>query len=122
MTPSPHTIGSQQTLSVAHKLMRDFGLRHLPVLDGGKLVGIVSQRDLYFLETLRDVIPETTAVSEAMTEDAYAVPPGTPLDEVADAMARGKYGCAVVTEHGKLLGIFSAVDGLRVLAQLERER
>lgn len=122
MTPSPHSIGSQQTLSVAHKIMPDYGLRHLPVLDGGKLVGVVSQRDLYFIETLRDVDAASTTVSDAMTQDAYTVPPGTPLDEVADAMAREKYGCAIVAEHGKMLGIFSAVDGLRALAQLERAR
>src|SRR5690606_1318822 len=77
MTQSPHTIGRDQTLAAAHRVMREHGIRHLPVLEGGKLVGIVSQRDLHLLETLDDVDPEQVEVSEAMTQDVYAVGPRT---------------------------------------------
>jgi acetoin utilization protein AcuB len=55
MTPTPHTIGQEQTLQVAHDVMREHGVRHLPVLEGGKLVGLLSQRDLHLVETLREV-------------------------------------------------------------------
>lgn len=123
MTPSPHSIGKNQTLSVAHQIMRDHGLRHLPVLDGGKLVGILSQRDLYFIETLKDVDPESTEVAEAMTEGAYAVSPEAPLHEVATTMAEQKLGCAVVVDQASVVvGIFTAVDALRVLGELLRAR
>jgi acetoin utilization protein AcuB len=46
MTSHPHTIGVDQPLSLAHKIMTEFRIRHLPVLDGGKLVGVISDRDL----------------------------------------------------------------------------
>ena len=49
MTPGPHTIGRDQTLAVAHRLVREHGIRHLPVLHGGKQVGDQSQRDLHFI-------------------------------------------------------------------------
>ena len=53
MTKSPVSIGHDQHLSVAHKFMREHSIRHLPVLDNGKLVGVLSQRDLFFLDPLR---------------------------------------------------------------------
>jgi acetoin utilization protein AcuB len=62
MSQSPHTIGREQTLNAAHDVMRRHGIRHLPVLEGGKLMGLVSQRDLHLIETLRDVDPAETRV------------------------------------------------------------
>src|SRR5262245_58277645 len=55
MTPQPQTIGLDQTLDVAHRMMRENGIRHLPVLEHGELVGVLTQRDLYFLETIKGV-------------------------------------------------------------------
>lgn len=116
MTPSPHTIGREQSLSEAHQLMRSHGIRHLPVLDGEQLVGVISQRDLHLFETLDDVDPEKVAVSEAMSEDTYAVEPETSVREVTAHMADHKHGSAVIVERGKVIGIFTAVDGLRALS------
>src|SRR6476469_4387690 len=92
MTRNPHTIGREQTLEVAHRVMREHGVRHLPVLEGGKLVGVVSQRDLHLIETLRDVDPAATTVEEAMTMDVYIAAPSTPLAEAVHVMAENKYG------------------------------
>lgn len=123
MTESPHTIGRDQTLAAAHRVMREHGIRHLPVLEGGKLVGIVSQRDLHLLETLDDVDPEQVEVSEAMTQDVYAVGPRTALKAVVSEMAEHKYGAAVIMEQGRVSGVFTTVDALRALAELlEGER
>ena len=116
MTPAPHTIGSDQKLSVAHRLMRDHGLRHLPVLRGGRLVGVLSQRDLFFLESLNDVEVDIDCVADAMTQDVYTAHPEDLLRDVARVMANRKYGCAVVVEQGRLLGIFTVTDALRHLA------
>ena len=116
MTASPHTIGAEQKLSRAHKLMRDENLRHLPVLRGGKLVGVLSQRDLYFLETIAGVDVEIDTVVDAMTPDVYTVGPEESLRSVAAVMAERKYGCAVIIERGRVLGIFTATDALRHLA------
>ena len=115
MTAAPYTIGRSQTLAEAHEKMRNSGLRHLPVLDGGRLAGILSQRDAYFVETIAGADPEKVAVEEAMSTDVYTAEPDTPLLEVAGAMADHKYGCAVVTHGTHVLGIFTTVDALRAL-------
>ena len=118
MSPTPHTIGSEQTLATAHALMRQHGVRHLPVLHGGKLLGIVSQRDLFFVESLKDVDPERVTVEEAMTQEPFVVDAETPLPEVVRTMAQSRYGAALVTEKSKVVGIFPAVDALHLLATL----
>lgn len=91
MTPSPHTIGRDQTMERAHLVMREFRIRHLPVLHAERLVGVLSDGDLHLVETLRDVDPAVVTVAEAMTEDPYTVAPDTPIDEVVAEMARHKY-------------------------------
>jgi acetoin utilization protein AcuB len=118
MTLGPHSVGVDQPLSVAHRIMREHGIRHLPVLRGGKLVGVVTQRDLYLVETLREVEASSVRVEEAMTDDAYVVAPNEPLVSVARTMADKKYGCAVVMEGTEVVGIFTAVDALHALANL----
>lgn len=116
MTPQPVTIGRQELLATAHRLMRSHNIRHLPVLDHGDLVGILSQRDLLFLETLRGIDTDKDIVEDAMTMDTYAVAPDTPVATVARQMARKRYGCAVVMERGRVAGIFTATDALRIVA------
>ena len=118
MTPTPLTIGADQMLSQAHLMMREHGIRHLPVLVGGKLEGIVSDRDLALVEALRDVDPAMVTVEEAMSPIVYAVAPETPLDEIAAHMAEHKLGSAIVLRGGKVVGVFTAVDGLRALAEV----
>ena len=122
MTTSPHSIGRDQTLSAAHKVMRQHGCRHLPVLHGGKLVGIVSERDLHLVETLKDVDPEQVSVEDAMLTQVYSVSPEAPLDEVTAEMASKKYGSAVVMQNGKVVGIFTTVDACRALTELLKTR
>ena len=116
MTRTPQLIGAEQSIASAHHLMRTNGIRHLPVLHGGKLVGVVSQRDLHFIESLRDVNPEEVSVEEAMTQDVYAVTPRTPLKEIVTEMAERKLGSAVVVEGQKVVGVFTTVDALDTLA------
>lgn len=122
MTTSPHTIGDDQPMALAHQMMREHHVRHLPVLRGTKIVGIVSDRDLNTVETLRDVDPRAVLVSEAMTQEPYLVGPEAPLDEVVATMAKNKYGSAVVTQHAKVVGIFTTVDVCRAFADLLHTR
>lgn len=117
MTPAPHTIGSDQTLARAHRMMRDGNLRHLPVLRAGELVGVLSERDLYFMETIRSVDANIDQVLDAMTPDVFTVGPDDLLKDVASEMAVRKYGCAVVVEGSRVLGIFTATDALHHLAE-----
>src|SRR6185436_1239762 len=83
MTGQPHTIGRDQTLATAHRMMRENGIRHLPVLEHGDIVGIVTQRDLYFIETIVGVDIDEDVVSDAMTQDSYVVEPDVSVAEVA---------------------------------------
>lgn len=109
MTASPHTIGEHQALSDARELMHTHQIRHLPVLDGQKLVGLVSQRDLV---SSGDREPRVLAVRDAMRTPVFSVNPQDTVREVALHMATHRYGSAVVVENGKVIGIFTAVDGL----------
>ena len=119
MTLSPHTIGQEQTLERAHEIMRAQKIRHLPVLQAGKLVGLLSQRDLHLIETLRDVDPKETTVAEAMTQDVYCVSPSASLLEVASEMAEHKYGSAVIVDGPRVVGVFTTTDALRALIDIE---
>ncbi|HEY1532804.1 MAG TPA: CBS domain-containing protein, partial [Polyangiaceae bacterium] len=113
MTTSPHTIGEDQPMALAHRMMREHHVRHLPVLREAKIVGLISDRDLNMVESLQDVDPRKVLVSEAMSQDPYVVSPDAPLDEVVSMMAEKKYGSAVVTQHDKVVGIFTTVDACR---------
>ena len=118
MTTDVQTIGDDQPMSAAHRMMRDQRIRHLPVLHQGKVVGIVTDRDLRLVETLSDVDPNKVAVSEAMTPDPYVVTPEAALDEVVATMAAKKYGSAVISDHGHVVGIFTTVDACSAFADL----
>ena len=122
MTHCPHTIEEHQPLSVGHEMMRRYQIRHLPVLRDGKLVGILSQRDLHFIETLSDVDPEKVPVGDAMSTDTYTVGPRTTLRRVAAEMADHRYGSAVIIERDRVIGILTTVDGMRALSILLSER
>ena len=102
--------------------MREHKIRHLPVLEGGRLVGMITLRDLHLVETLKDVDPKKITVEDAMSSTVYAIVPDAPLDEVAAEMAEHKYGSAVVMQNNKVVGIVTTVDVCRALAELLRGR
>jgi acetoin utilization protein AcuB len=123
MTKAPHTIGHDQPLEKAHQVMNEFGIRHLPVLERRKLVGVLSQRDLHFIESLKDVDPKEVTVSEAMSADVYVVTARTSVKKVATAMADRKLGSAIVVDHlERVIGVFTTVDALRALSTLLDEQ
>jgi acetoin utilization protein AcuB len=115
MTPCPQTIEARATVFDAFVTMRRFGIRHLPVIDEGQLVGVLSDRDIALAE--RFVDPRGASVASVMTREPYVVVPYTPLVEVAETMARNKYGSAVVIDNGNVVGVFTAVDALRAIAE-----
>lgn len=122
MTTSPHSIGVEQTLAKAHSMMREHAIRHLPVLHGGKLLGMLTDRDLGLVESLVGVDPAKVTVEEAMSTGVYAVTPESPLDEVVATMGEHKYGSAVVMQNEKVVGIFTTVDVCRAFAELLHTR
>jgi acetoin utilization protein AcuB len=122
MTTTPHTIGVDQTLATAHRLMREHRIRHLPVLQGGRLVGMVTERDLALIETLKDVDPTKVTVEDAMTPAPYTVSPNAPLDEVVSTMAEHRYGSAVVVDNNHVVGVFTTIDAMVAFAELLHSR
>jgi acetoin utilization protein AcuB len=118
MVKAPHTIGQEQSLAVALELMREHTIRHLPVRHNGRIVGILSERDINFTLRVEKADAGQVNVESAHTADVFSVLPTTPLSEVAARMGKDRLGCALVEdEYGKLLGIFTAVDACQVLAQ-----
>ncbi|MGZ3786752.1 MAG: CBS domain-containing protein [Bdellovibrio sp.] len=122
MTTSPHTIGSDQTLRKAEEFMREYRIRHLPVLEGGKLIGILSDRDVKLVESLKDVDPNEVTVAEACSQEIYKVSPKAPLNEVCAEMAMHKYGSVLIVDNHKLVGIFTWVDALHAFNELLASR
>lgn len=118
MTTCPHSIGSDQPLVKAHQMMREHRIRHLPVMSGGKLIGILSDRDLKFVESFKDTDPKTMKVEDAFIPEPYTVDPNVPLNEVCATMAEHKYGSVLVVQNDKLVGIFTWVDALLALSDL----
>lgn len=116
MTPMPHTIGADISIKTALAEMREFRIRHLPVLSGGVLVGVLTDRDLKLAVSFKG--SDEMKVEDVMTPEPYSVIPEAAMDVVVVEMAERKYGCAVIQqENGKVVGIFTATDGLRVLGE-----
>jgi acetoin utilization protein AcuB len=120
MTCQPWTIGHDAPLSRASEMMREHQIRHLPVMQAGKLVGVVSQRDVYRFERWKHLYNQFV-VEDAMSDDVYTADVDQPVDEVVEEMAKEKYGSAVVMNRRyHVEGIFTTVDGMQVLADVLR--
>jgi len=122
MTSSPHSIGKEQSIQKADEMMRKLGIRHLPILEGGKLIGLVSDRDIKMIEGFKDVDAKKLKLADMSITDVFTVSPSTPLDEVCATMAENKYGSAVVMDNEHLVGIFTWVDALRAMTDLLNTR
>jgi acetoin utilization protein AcuB len=109
MTPAPVSVSIEATLREAEDLMIDRGVRHLPVLENGTLVGVVSDRDL--ASGSEGVVRDVCAL------DLYTVEPDAGLDEVLEQMAERQLGCVVVTRGAEVAGIFTATDACRCFAE-----
>lgn len=116
MTPMPHTVNGSLTIKKAGEIMREYRIRHLPVQEGGKLVGIISDRDIKLARTFEG--GDEAKVDDVMSPDPYVISPEANVDEVVLNMAEHKYGCAIIQQdNGKIVGIFTDNDGLRVLGE-----
>jgi acetoin utilization protein AcuB len=110
------TIRPHETARHAYRLMRDHRFRHLPVVEDGRLRGILSDRDL------RPVLLSPTLgrarVRELMSEDLTTVAPDAPVEEAASLLVVKKIGCLPVVDAGRLVGIVTETDLLAVLVEL----
>ena len=120
MTPFPHSIDVDAPLDDAHKLMREHRFRHLPVMSGGEIVGVLTDRDIKLVLGPDFGSPDERELSvrDAYVERTCIVPASTPVAKVARVMAQNRIGSAIVTKHGKLVGIFTVTDACRALAEI----
>jgi acetoin utilization protein AcuB len=122
MTAMPHSIGSDQTLKMAHDLMKNHHIRHLPVMSAGQVTGVLSDRDLKLALSLHGVDAEVTKVEEVASSEVFLVKPDAKLDEVARTMSEKKIGSVLVIDHHHLVGIFTTSDALKALDELLHTR
>jgi CBS domain-containing protein len=128
MTPEVATCRRNDKLSLADDLMRLGRIRHMPVLEdrGDELVGVVSQRDLFRGALARALgygahaqskVIGLLAIKDVMTTDPVTIAPDAPLGEAARLMAARKIGCLPVVEDGKLIGLLTESDFLRLATE-----
>ncbi len=122
MTPGPFTIAQDQSLAIARSVMLEHRVRHLPVLAAGRIVGMLSERDLLLVESLPGVSPGEVRVEEAMVQNVFTVAPDDPVGEVVAVMLDRKLGSAVVLEEDHVVGVFTTVDALAALTDQLAQR
>jgi CBS domain-containing protein len=121
------TLDVNDELSLANDIMRLGRIRHLPVVDSTRLVGIVSERDLfrsslaqalgYGTQDTRDLM-KTVRLKDIMVTGVITIPPDTEVCEATKIMIDEKIGCLPVVEDNRLVGLITETD---ILAQYVKE-
>ena len=124
MTSEVFTLGRNDELSIADNLMKQERIRHLPVIDeDGDVCGMITQRDLFrgaLLKALgygsraEEKILQSILVKEAMSSELYTTTPDAPIHEAAEMMIHKKVGSLPVLDQGKLVGILTEGDFVKL--------
>ena len=127
MSRDVHTVKRNDELAIADALMKQERVRHLPVLDeDGEVCAVVSQRDLFRGALLRalgygsraeELMLRQVPVKEAMSAEIQTTAPDTPVADAARLMIERKIGCLPVIENGRLVGIVTETDFVRLVAE-----
>jgi CBS domain-containing protein len=119
MTQELVTVKETDDLALAESMFKLGGIRHLPVVEEGKLIGIVTHRDLLRSHQNSAASTRTLLVSDIMTRDPTTVRPTTSLVSAARLMLENKFGCLPVCEaDGTLVGIITESDFVRFAADM----
>lgn len=119
-TPNPETASVQAGYKELTEKMKRGSFRHLLIVDGAEVVGVVSERDLKVLEGLGD-LSEKLVAQDFMSRDLYIESPQTPLEKVVFEMSQRKIGSAVLQDKAEnYLGIFTSTDALNALVEILR--
>ena len=132
MTRDPVTVDPHTTVAEVWDLMRELEIRHVPVVDRGALVGMVSDRDLAHFDIGRALVSDGaealrlelgTPVVKIMSSDVVSVTPDAAITEVIDLLVEHKVGAVPVVRAGtrEIVGIVSYVDVLRAVQELCEE-
>ncbi len=132
MNPRPLTVIPETTLAQAKALMDKYWIRHLIVVEGEALVGVLSDRDVRTASlppgaqttaAAQEAHLARVAVRDAMTKGPRTVQPDAPLVEVARLMIEHRFSSVPVVEGGRLVGILTETDILRAfVAAVEGQR
>jgi CBS-domain-containing membrane protein len=127
MMGSPVTLKPDDSLQLASDLISLGRLRHVPIVENGKLLGIVSERDLMgraaerilnLKNRSRAALLKSIMIKEIMQRRVVTVEPDTPISEAAHLMAERKIGCLPVLSDGTLIGLITTTDLLRYVEGL----
>lgn len=118
MTPFPYSIASADSIAAADAMMNEHGIHHLPVIDGGDIVGVLSSRDMLKAVRLGESVSDMhdILVSDVINHRPYMVDVSDPLPQVLRVMAEKHIGSVVVLKEGELVGIFTTNDALMKFA------
>ncbi len=127
MTREVVTLEEEQSLREALTLQQLHKIRHIPVVADGRVVGILTDRDLKRAspsllsgidQKQYDELLETIRVGQIMTRNPHTVTPATPLKHVAEILIDRKFGALPVIENNLLVGIITEIDLLRALYEM----
>lgn len=124
MTSTPVTITVGATAADAAKLMREKNIGSLVVVEGGRPTGIVTERDVVTKVAASDLQPSRVIVKEIMTSPIVAIPPTVEVAEAAKLMSQRKIRRLPVVQEGKLVGMITENDIIRIwptLIEVTRE-
>lgn len=114
------TISADTTLESAYRTMQEQGIRHLPVLEGEALVGVITDRDLRLATSAlapRPFFPGSQ-VADVMRPNPITADPSDPVEDAARIMREKKIGCLPVLDDGRLIGIVTGLDLLDALIRM----
>lgn len=118
MTWRPLCVEPQDKVSDAKHLMSKHSIKHLPVVKGSRVIGILTDRDIKLRQAVSDDedFHETALVESVYLPNPYTATPDTPLTDALNAMTRDSIGSTIVVDDGGgLLGIFTSMDACRLL-------
>ena len=113
MTSGPTSVASDAMAVEAARRMSSEDVGSLPVVDGERVVGMVTDRDLVLQVMAKDLDPNKVSVSEVCTENPVTVEPGDQLDAALQRMAKERVRRLPVVVDGKLVGILAQADVAR---------
>ena len=125
MMKGPVTLEANDVLDLADDVMSLGRIRHIPILAGQRVVGVLSQRDLFYSALVKALgvrhreqkdLMKTLRVSEVMSQPVITISPEATVKQAARLMAEKKIGCLPVVEGEELVGLVTETDVLRYVA------